>query len=90
METFPTNVKLNSILEGKLRRLAAMKKCSLQGIMIEAIQEYVEREENEEAFYQEAMQAWENYQKDGLHLTGEELLNWLNSDPKTPLPPCHT
>ena len=69
----PTSIKLDKALKTKPK----------------AIREYVEREEREKAFYQHALQSWENYQKDGLHLTGDEVIQWLRtSEPNTP-PPCH-
>jgi predicted transcriptional regulator len=45
--------------------------------MREAITQYVDREEKRQAFYQEALQSWETYQRTGLHATGEEVDAWL-------------
>ncbi|WP_254914540.1 CopG family ribbon-helix-helix protein [Pigmentiphaga sp. NML030171] len=45
--------------------------------MREAITQYVEREEKREAFKQDAMRAWNDYQANGLHVTLEEADAWL-------------
>lgn len=45
--------------------------------MREAIVQYVEREEKREAFKQEDIRAWEEYQQTGLHVTLEEADAWL-------------
>jgi predicted transcriptional regulator len=49
----------------------------LHWIMLEAIRQYVEREEKREAFKEDALCAWEAYQQTGLHLTLEEADDWL-------------
>ena len=45
--------------------------------MREAIAQYVEREEKREALKGDALRAWEDYQRTGLHLTFEEADAWL-------------
>ena len=45
--------------------------------MREAIQQYVEREEKREALRQATLQAWQEYQTTGLHVTGDEADAWL-------------
>lgn len=43
--------------------------------------------------YRDAIAAWKDYKKTGLHITGEELRAWfrqLQTNPKTPPPSCHT
>jgi predicted transcriptional regulator len=60
--------------------------------MREAIQQYVEREEARESFKQEAVVSWAAYQETGLHLTGQEVRDWLNNwgtDTETATPECH-
>ncbi len=47
--------------------------------MLEAIQQYVEREEARESFKQEALASWAAYKETGRHLTGQEVRTWLNS-----------
>ena len=38
---------------------------------------HIEREEKREAFKQDALRAWADYQQTGLQLTSEEADNWL-------------
>lgn len=45
--------------------------------MVDAISEYVEREEKREAFRQDGIRAWSECQATGLHVTFEEADAWL-------------
>jgi predicted transcriptional regulator len=72
-----TSIKLDEELKGRVRHLAEARRRSSHWIMREAIAQYVEREEKREAFYQDAVRAWEDYQRTGLHLTFEEGDAWL-------------
>ena len=45
-----------------------------------------------ESFLQDALDAWEAYQKDGLHLTLDEVCQWLNTwgtEKEGSMPECH-
>ena len=60
--------------------------------MREAIAQYVEREEKREAFRRDAIEAWEEYQRTGMHLTFEEADAWLaklEAGEDAELPNCH-
>jgi len=60
--------------------------------MREAIEEYLEREEQKEAFRQATVEAWEEYQSTGLHATAEEVDAWMASwgtEQELPAPQCH-
>lgn len=72
-----TSVKLDDELKGRVRHLAEARRRTSHWIMREAIAQYVEREEKREAFKQDALRAWEDYQRTGLHLTLEEADAWL-------------
>jgi len=88
----PVTVKLESDLRDRLARLADARKHAAHFLMREAIQEYVEREEKRESFHQEALQAWEEYKETGLHVTGAEVIEWLNTwgtDHEKAVPTCH-
>lgn len=87
-----TSLKIDDDLKGRVQQLADRRQRSAQMLMVEAIQQYVEREEAREGFKQEALTAWAAYQETGRHLTGEEARSWLSSwgtaDEK-PVPECH-
>lgn len=72
-----TSVKLDDELKSRVQHLAEQRHRSAHWIMREAIKDYVEREEKREAFRQEALNAWNDYQKNGLHLTSDEVYDWL-------------
>lgn len=86
------SIKIDDDLENRVQNLATSRQQSPDGIMREAIQQYVEREEAREHFRQEALASWDDYQETGLHLTGDELRTWLSSwgtDAETEPPECH-
>lgn len=87
-----TSLEIDEGLKGCVEQLASQRSCSVQGIMLEAIQEYAERAEAREAFEQEARNAWEEYRNNGLHLTGQEVRDWLatwGAEDERPIPKCH-
>lgn len=48
--------------------------------------------EKRQALYDDAYKAWEEYQATGLHLTGEEVVAWLETwgtDEEKAAPECH-
>jgi predicted transcriptional regulator len=60
--------------------------------MREAISQYVEREEKRAAFRQDALDAWNAFQENGLHVTGDEVVAWLstwNEEKEQAAPVCH-
>lgn len=72
-----TSLKLDDDLKGRVQHLAAARRRSAHWIMREAIAQYVEREEKREAFKQDALRAWHDYQANGLHATAAEADAWL-------------
>ena len=87
-----TSIKLDDALKGRVQNLAEARRRSSHWIMREAIAQYVEREEKREAFKQEAIRAWEQYQQTGLHVTLEEADAWLaklEAGEKAEPPKCH-
>lgn len=89
----PTSIKLDDELKGRVQHLADARRRSSHWIMREAITQYVAREEKREAFKQDALHAWEAYQRNGLHLTLEEADAWLarlEAGEDAELPACHT
>lgn len=88
----PTTIKIDQSIKDRVKRLADARQRSASGLMVEAIREYVEREEKREAFRQDGIRAWDEYQATGLHVTFEEADAWLaqleNGHDVEP-PACH-
>lgn len=88
----PVGVKLTPELKDRLHRISEAKHRSTHWIMKEAIQQYVEREESAEKFKLETIEAWEEYQRDGLHITYNEMTGWLSTwgtPDEMECPQCH-
>jgi len=74
-----TSLEIDDALHARLETLASQRRQSVDGIMREAIEYYVRRAEARESFIQEAEASWAEYQQTGLHITGQELRDWLNT-----------
>ena len=88
----PTSLKLDDELKGRVQQLAEVRRRSSHWIMREAIAQYVEREEKREALRQQTLNAWDEFQVSGPHVTGDEVENWLSTwgtDDELPTPECH-
>ena len=75
--TSATSVKLDDELKDRIQHLAESRRRSAHWIMREAIAQYVEREEKREAYLRDAQNAWDDFQRTGLHITEEEADEWL-------------
>ncbi|AWP23083.1 CopG family transcriptional regulator [Acidiferrobacter sp. SPIII_3] len=87
-----TSLKIDDALKSRIQQLAGQRRRSPHWIMLEAIQQYVEREEARESFRQEALASWAAYQETGRHLTGEDVRAWLDTwgtDDEKGVPECH-
>jgi predicted transcriptional regulator len=87
-----TSLKLDPAIKERVQHLAEARRRTSHWIMREAIEEYVSREEKREQFRLDTLAAWEEYQRTGLHLTGEEVDEWLEKVAKgedAELPECH-
>jgi len=73
----PVAIKIDPEVKARMQRLAEARHRTPHWLMREAINQYVEREEKREAFRQEGIQAWNDYQATGLHVTHEEADAWL-------------
>ena len=97
-----TTVNVGHIAGGIARNVIA-KSCSVEweirsvtssqaDTMLEAINEYVSKEEKRAAFYQEGLESWQEYQRTGEHVTWKEARNWMESwgtDNEQEQPKCH-
>ena len=88
----PTSLKLDDELKGRAQHLAEIRRRSSHWIMREAIEQYVEREEKRESLRNETLNAWEEFQTTGLHVTAGEVEKWLSTwgtDGESTTPECH-
>lgn len=82
---------LDDELHGRLRRLAEARAQSPQAIVREAVDQMLDREQKRADFIGEAEASWDKFQRDGRHLTGDEVFAWLGTwgKDRVPPPPCH-
>lgn len=73
------SVGLDDELKNRVQHVAALRQHSAHWIMCQAIAEYVDREEARENFKQEALLSWQHFQETGLHLTQDEVNDWLDT-----------
>ena len=73
----PVAIKIETDIKERVKRLAIARQRTPHWLMREAIRQYVEREEKREAFRQDAIKAWNEYQATGLHVTMAEADAWL-------------
>ena len=88
----PVAIKIDEDTRARVKRLAEARQRSSHWMMLEAIRQYVEREEKRETFRQDGIRAWNEYQATGLHVTGDEVIAWLDTwgaDAEHAAPVCH-
>jgi len=86
------SIKLDDAMKERIQALASERQRSPHWIMKEAIRQYVETEEAKASFEKEALVSWQHYKETGLHLTVDEVQNWLKTwgtDDETDAPECH-
>jgi predicted transcriptional regulator len=71
------SIQIDENIRTRLERLAEVRHLSPQGLMHDAITQYVDREERREAFRQDTLTAWEDHCRTGRHLTAAEADAWL-------------
>jgi predicted transcriptional regulator len=87
-----TSIKIDDQLKERVRKLAASQRRSAHSIMHEAIEQHVAREEARESLLNEALASWSEFQETGLHLSGDEVRQWLKtwgSEGAPDAPKCH-
>lgn len=88
----PIAIKIDQDTRDRIKHLAEARHRTSHWMMREAISQYVEREEKREAFRQDAINAWNEYQETGLHVTGDEVVAWLDTwgeENEKAAPICH-
>ncbi len=87
-----TTLRIEQEMKERLKLLADDRNSSAHSLMLEAIAEYVEREEKRSQYRKEAQAAWQDYQQTGAHITAEETITWLESwgtGHEQDAPSCH-
>lgn len=87
-----TSIKIDSETKQYIQIIADRKNRSPHWIMLEAIRDYIKRDEIREKFTQEALASWKSYKETGQHLTGQEVHDWLSTwgtDDEKEAPKCH-
>lgn len=88
----PTTIKIDQETKARVQRLAEARQRTPHWMILDAIRQYVDREEKRDAFRQDGIKAWREYQKAGLHLTGDEVIAWLDTwgeENEAAAPLCH-
>ena len=91
-ELSTTTLKLDRGVKERVQRIASARRRSPHWIMLEAVEQYLEREEKREQLRQDALAAWADYETTGLHLTAEEADAWLaklEAGKRAAIPKCH-
>ena len=73
----PTTIKIDTETKERVKRLADARHRSSHWLILEAIRQYVGREEKRESLRQDGLRAWDDYKTNGLHVTHEEADAWL-------------
>ena len=73
----PIAVKLDQETRDRLKRLADAKDRSTHWMLREAVSQFLSREEAREAFRHAGLEAWQEYQATGKHVTHEDADAWL-------------
>ena len=88
----PLSLKLTPASRHRLRELAEQQRRPAHALAREAIEAYLDQQEELIRKDREADASWRHYQDTGLHVSGEEALAWIQSwgTPKPlPKPVCH-
>ena len=90
--TTPVSVRLDESIKTRMQTLSSQRQRPAHWLMREAIEQYLDREEQHQALLQAGKEAWEHYRTTGEHVTGEEADAWLaqlaaGNDLEPP--PCH-
>jgi predicted transcriptional regulator len=71
------DLSLSKKFKIRLQRLAETKRKTVEMLVHEAVEEYVDRQEKRDEFLRDTMESLEHYKRTGHHVTGEEMDEWL-------------
>ncbi len=91
-----TNQEITSVKLGYrkaiLQELAHDLGSSVHSIVLDAVDNHIERLTAKQAYDRQAMQAYKNHQETGLHITLNEFMDWVDSletDIPKDIPQCY-
>ena len=91
-------LRLDPNQQQRIEALAGEQLRSPEFVLHDAIEEYLAKQSSQNEVVLSAQELeeldfrWERYQRTGLHVTHEEVSDWvrrLESDPHAPAPRCH-
>ncbi len=88
-----TGLQVDPIVREQIEQLAASRETTPEEIVRKAVEYYASGTETHDEFLQRGLAAIAGYEATGLHLTGEEVDEWLakvEAGERPPMPPCHT
>lgn len=88
-----TSIEMDEDLSARIERLASARHRSPDGLVREAVLQFIEREEKRDGFLADAQQAWRAYRRDGCHITAEQADDWLarlEAGERLDPPDCHS
>ena len=75
----PLSLKLAPASRQRLWSLAEVQNRPAHAIAREAVEQYIEAQEEKIRRNNEANASWEHYQDTGLHVTGDEAIAWIRT-----------
>ncbi len=93
MATVPvTGLELDTETMQRVREIASAQHISPEAVIYRAIELYIEPEDERRRLDEHTRASWGEYQRTGLHLTGEEVEAWMDkiiAGEDAELPECH-
>lgn len=92
MTAVSTSIKLDPNMKDRVQRVADSMRRTSHWVMKEAVEKYISDAERREAWERESLEALREFDETGLHVTGEEVMAWLETwgtDDEKPAPECH-
>ena len=86
-------LELDEATEQRLNDLARASRQTPSNILQKAIREFIDRAQREQEFDRHTVTSWWDYEETGLHLTADEVDEWLSrraAGEEVPMPVCHT
>ena len=69
---------IDTDLQQRVSALANAQQRETSWLVLDALREYVDREERLKSHWERALQSWDDYQQNGLHVTHEEMETWFD------------